>query len=213
MDRTEKTFFLGIMLPIFAVLFGTSAMIQLMAQPDESEPILLTYEKVQTVTVPVPDPTATPTPNPILEVHKDLVRKIDSVPIMVQELVLGDSYRVFITAYCAEECGWNYWTSSGTYCHRSSDINRYEPSTAAIDLRYWNYGDMFYIPSEDRVYIAEDTGAFRGMWLDLYVDDMSDVRSFNTRYETVYTVAFEYHEEPISKYDVRPYISEVMKNC
>ena len=125
----------------------------------------------------------------------DIYDMIDNVPITVTypTVVLYDSYYCFITAYCAEECGWSYMTSSGAECHRSDWSHRYdEPTTCAIDRNYFSYGTMFYVPSEDRVYIAEDTGAFRGLWLDLYQDDMSDVIGYNTRYETVYTCDYEY---------------------
>ena len=138
------------------------------------------------------------------ETAREIRRKIDEVPILRTELILSNEYRVFLTAYCAEECGWSYATSSGAECHRSSDSDRYEPTTCAVDLRYFSYGELFYVPSEDRVYIAEDTGAFYGMWLDLYQSDMADVRYFNTRYETVYTCELRQYEVPISVYDVRP---------
>ena len=127
----------------------------------------------------------------VFEVYRKLNKTIASVPITVtyERLVLGNEYRVFLTAYCAEECGWNYSTSSGEICHREDD--NYVPSTCAIDLNYFKYGTMLYVPSEDRVYIAEDTGAFRGMWIDTYQNSMSDVYSYNTRYETVYICWFE----------------------
>ena len=125
------------------------------------------------------------------------------IPLTCSRIVLKDSYKVFLTAYCAEECGWNYWTSSDTYCHRSSDWNRYEPTTCAVDLRYFQYGTLFYVPSEDRVYVAEDTGAFRGMWIDTYQDDISDVYGYDTRYETIYVVEIEQYEVLASNYDVR----------
>lgn len=133
-----------------------------------------------------------------LEVWREFNRKIAQVPITITypKLVLGNEYRVFLTAYCAEECGWNYSTSSGAECHRSSEDNRYEPTTCAIDLHYFRYGTMFYVPSEDRVYIAEDTGpGVQGLWIDTYQDDMSDVYSYNTRYENVYICWFEEVEE------------------
>lgn len=132
----------------------------------------------------------------VFEVFRDFRRRIASMPryVTLKRIVLYDSYRCFITAYCAEECGWSYSTSSGETCHRSSEDNRYEPTTCAIDLRYFRYGTMFYVPSEDRVYIAEDTGpGVQGLWIDTYQDDMSDVYGYNTRYETVYTCEIEYY--------------------
>ena len=46
------------------------------------------------------------------------------------------------------------------------------------------------------------------MWLDLYQDDMADVRGYNTRYETVFMVEIEYYLVPASKYDVRRYLTK-----
>ncbi len=110
-------------------------------------------------------------------------------------VVLYDEYRFFITAYCAEECGWSYSTSSGAICHRASWDYRYsEPTTCAIDRSYFGYDTLIYIPSEDRVYIAEDTGpGVRGYWIDTYQDDISDVYGYNTRYETCYICDLEYY--------------------
>lgn len=126
----------------------------------------------------------------LFEQQREFWYVVDRIPIYidVEEVVLYDGYKMFITAYCAEECGWSYSTSSGEICHRSSEANRYEPTTCAIDRSYFSYGTMFYIPSEDRVYIAEDTGpGVRGYWIDTYQDDMSDVIGYNTRYEYCYT--------------------------
>ena len=111
----------------------------------------------------------------------------------------------FITAYCAEECGWNYGTSSGAICHYEDDP--YEPSTAAIDRRIHQYGDLFMI--DGKVYIAEDTGAFSGLWIDCYVETMDEVRSWNTRYETVYSVSYE--EKYLSSRE-RKIINECVRN-
>jgi 3D (Asp-Asp-Asp) domain-containing protein len=156
-----------------------------------SKPIIYDGFRAKDMYVELPDLVSTYEPVDRLESVRELNRTIASVPITVtfEELVLGDGHRVFLTAYCAEECGWNYSTSSGEICHREDD--NYVPSTCAIDLNYFKYGTMFYVPSEDRVYIAEDTGAFRGMWIDTYQHSMSDVYSYNTRYETVYICWFE----------------------
>lgn len=145
-----------------------------------------------------------------IENHQEIRRQMGEVILPCSRLIIHNEYRVFLTAYCAEECGWNYWTSDGTYCHRADWVNRYaEPTTCAIDLSYFCYGTMFYVPSEDRVYIAEDTGpGVRGMWIDTYQDDMSDVYGYNTRYETVYTCEIEYYTVQASNYDIFRYISD-----
>ena len=55
--------------------------------------------------------------------------------------------------------------------------------------RIGHEGDLFMIA--DKVYVAEDTGsAVIGAHIDCFVETMEEVRSFNTRYETVYSVEF-----------------------
>ena len=158
----------------------------------QDEKIVFDGFRPQDMVVPLPE-RKSPTPTPVPEEEDHFMEALSDAEILVKEMVIEDEYYVFLTAYCAEECGWNYWTSSGEYCHRSDWEYRYEPSTCAVDLRYFPYGTLFYVPSEDRVYIAEDTGAFSGYWLDLYQSDMSDVVYYDTRYETIYTISFEYH--------------------
>lgn len=155
-----------------------------------------------------------PESNPVFEELRELNIKIAEMPITITRtrMVLYDAHTVFLTAYCAEECGWNYSTSSGEICHRSSEDNHYEPTTCAIDLRYFRYGTMFYVPSEDRVYIAEDTGpGVQGLWIDTYQDDMSDVYGYNTRYETVYICDFEDYEETMRIPNIREYMKIYMQ--
>lgn len=149
--------------------------------------------------VELPEIVYSPPPEPekidMLEYSRWLQRAISDIEITVEypRMCIGDSYRMFITAYCAEECGWNYSTSSGATCHRTVNGDTiFEPTTCAIDLRYFRYGTLFYVPSEDRVYVAEDTGpGVKGLWMDTYQEDMSDVYGYNTRYETVYVCWYE----------------------
>lgn len=126
-------------------------------------------------------------------------------------VVLDRGFKCFITGYCAcmECCGSTAGiTASGTYCHRSDDEHAiFEPSTCAIDMNYFDFGDLFYIPSENRVYIAEDNGAFRGIWLDLYQEEhFPDVSEFNTRYEYIYTCHYDVEQYRCSafKEDLNP---------
>lgn len=107
--------------------------------------------------------------------------------------------KYYITAYCPSECGYNGsnyptgWTSaSGTICHRADYNHRLsEPTTVAIDMAYNRFGQTFYIEEFDRTFIAEDNGAFRGKWLDLFYTEYSDVCSFPTGNYTVYLVEWE----------------------
>lgn len=177
--------------------------------------IALTHQKSQPIEwgftsrdmqVELPDLTPTPTPEPILpeviDEAREIRRRMGEVTTTRTRLVLGNEYRMFITAYCSAECGGSTTTSSGATVHRSEDP--YEPTTCAIDRRYFRYGDLFYVPSEDRIYIAEDTGsAVKGMHIDLFQNSMSDVRGYNTRYETCYRCEFEEYEVILSNYDIR----------
>ena len=105
----------------------------------------------------------------------------------------------YITAYCPAECGYtgsNYptgWmTASGTICHRADYENRLtEPTTCAISRSIHSFGDLFYLPDFDRVFIAEDTGsAVKGKHLDLFYEEYSDVRSFPTGWYEAFTVEY-----------------------
>jgi len=204
-NKTFDTCVLLIALALLCLIFGVISYIP--------EPIVYTDFSAKDMIVPIPDevtiyrpaPTPEPTIPESIEVNLELRRKMGEIPLTCSRLVFYNEYRMFLTGYCAEECGWNYWTSNGTYCHRANWAYRNsEPTTCAIDRSYFSYGTMFYVPSEDRVYIAEDTGpGVRGMWIDTYQNDMEDVYSYNTRYETVWTVDIEYYTVQASNYDVR----------
>lgn len=201
--------------PLLALIFCflcVSGML-LMSDTHNNEPIVFDGFNVWDFYVPPLPSKIHPREKPAaLLPMRALQDEFEKVRLTYYEIELGDSYRCFITAYCAEECGWNYATSSGAICHRSSEANRYEPSTCAIDRAYFSYNTLFYVPSEDRVYIAEDTGAFRGLWLDLYQDSMGDVISYNTRYETIYTCEIVQKSVPAYYYNIHKYIREAFKN-
>lgn len=101
----------------------------------------------------------------------------------------------FITAYSDEETHYRY-TASGTEVHYSDAWN--EPTTCAIDLNYHDFGELLLI--DGKLYITEDTGAFRGLWVDCFVETMEEVQSFDTRYTEVYSVSYaEYRVSPIQR--------------
>ncbi len=119
---------------------------------------------------------------------------------------LGNYY---VTAYAPEECGYNgsnyptgWMTASGAICHRADEENRLtEPTTCAIDRNYHHFGELFYIPAFDRIFVAEDTGAFRGRWLDLFYDDYYQMSVFPTGYYEVYSVTYIETEKEVEYYD------------
>ena len=92
----------------------------------------------------------------------------------------------FITAYSDEETN-SRATASGIEVHYSED--NFEPTTCAIDRNYHRFGELFMI--DGHVYIAEDTGAFRGLWIDCFVETMEEVRAWDTGYKAVYSVSYE----------------------
>lgn len=106
----------------------------------------------------------------------------------------------FVTAYCPEECGFNgsnfpkgWTTASDTICHYSDDWKT--PTTCAIDRNYFSFGEYLMIghpDSEDKkIYVTEDTGAFRGRWIDCFVETMYEVDTWATGYYPVYSVEFK----------------------
>lgn len=133
---------------------------------------------------------------------------IDSLEFETVDMVLTDAGKYYVTNYCPAECGGSWATSSGATCHRASYADRLtEPTTCAIDLSVNSYGDLFYIPAFDRVFIAEDTGSgVQGKWLDLFYVDYSDVVNFPVGYYQVYTVEYIYGTKPCSYYDCREQI-------
>lgn len=115
----------------------------------------------------------------------------------------------YITAYAPEECGYNgynyptgWTTASGAICHRADYENRLtEPTTCAIDRSLHRFGDLFYIPDFDRIFVAEDTGgAVRGKHIDLFYDYYG-MLSFPTGSYEVYAVEYIYTDAEVEYYD------------
>lgn len=103
----------------------------------------------------------------------------------------------FLTAYCPWECGYNgsnypagWQTASGAICHRADwEYRLSEPTTCAISRSIHYFGEEFYIPEFDRVFVAEDTGpGVQGHHLDLFYEDYDDMAAFPTGYYEVYSV-------------------------
>jgi 3D (Asp-Asp-Asp) domain-containing protein len=112
------------------------------------------------------------------------INSIDTGVLLPKTEYLG---KYFVTAYCPEECGWSWSTSSGATCHYSE--NPYEPTTCAIDRSVHGYNELLMI--EGKIYITEDTGpGVRGHWVDCFVETMDEVKSWNTGYKSVYSVRF-----------------------
>ena len=99
----------------------------------------------------------------------------------------------FITAYCPEECGGSWMTSSGATCHYSESA----PTTCAIDRNYHRFGEYLAVDFGEgdlKIYVTEDTGpGVRGLWIDCFVETMDEVRAWPTGWKPVYQVTYITH--------------------
>ena len=130
-------------------------------------------------------------PHPVIAQEKELRNIWQSVDITFTTIETEYLGIYFLTAYSDEETN-SRQTASGIEVHYSDD--NYEPTTCAIDRRYHHFGDLFMI--DGHVYVAEDTGAFSGLWIDCFVETMEEVHGFNTRYDAVYSVEYVENELP-----------------
>lgn len=156
-------------------------------------------------------PTPTPQPNPTLNiVSSEIWSQMEDIPLVTQTIRTESIGYYYITAYCncSRCCGIyaNGRTASGTECHYESD--NYAGTTCAIDRSLHRFGELLYIPSEDRVYITEDTGsAVLGRHIDIYFPDHSYVQKYGSHTEEVFRVWYEDCLVQANNYDVRPIIS------
>ena len=127
--------------------------------------------------------------NPAIGEALQLRNSYNDLELTYQVIVTEYLGHYFITAYSDEETN-SRATASGIEVHYSED--NFEPTTCAIDRNYHRFGELFMI--DGHVYIAEDTGAFRGLWIDCFVETMDEVRAWDTGYKSVYSVEYETRE-------------------
>lgn len=146
---------------------------------------------------------------------EDFKPRLDEVTLPTCDIVMESIGSYYVTNYCPAECGGSWATSSGATCHRSSYKDRLTiPTTCAIDLSVNDYGDLFYIPAFDRVFIAEDIGSgVKSKWLDLFYEDYADVVNFPVGYYEVYSVEYVYGEVPASNYDILEYMDQEFEDA
>lgn len=213
MKREAENF---IYIALAAAMIATSGFMQCVELTTAPVPEKTTKEttKIQAPEPPRPPIEPIPQMSPELkEFKKTMEREMAWIPLEVTAYEYEYIGTYFITAYCAcrECCGWDTGiTASGTTVHRANQINRKsQPTTAAIDPSLHSFGDLIYIPSEDRIYVCEDTGsAVKGHHIDLYQDDHETVQGYNTRYEEVYSVTAYTYLEPAERYNINKYIHE-----
>ena len=122
----------------------------------------------------------------ILDEHTDISKKFKHVILPVDYMKMELLGKYYITGYTSLECDGSTMTASGATVHKGN------PTTCAIDPALWDFGDLFYIPYFDQVYVAEDTGsAVKGKHLDLYFyDDEYNYALSITGYYEVYSVEY-----------------------
>ena len=89
----------------------------------------------------------------VLNNYADIRRTMSHVCLPVDRMVLTDIGKYYITGYTSIECGGSTMTASGATVHKGN------PTTCAIDPKLHDFGDLFYIPYFDQLYVAEDTGS------------------------------------------------------
>ena len=147
------------------------------------------------IQIPEPD---TKEPNPNLEGYYDILSAIESIDVyytVIETEYVGVCY---ITAYCPQELGYveysdgtdnfpkGWATASGAICHYSE--SNFEPTTCAIDRRYFGFNE--YLMVDGKVYVTEDTGAFSGMWIDVFRPTYEQMWEHGSHYSEVYSVEF-----------------------
>lgn len=115
-------------------------------------------------------------------------------PITYETIELEYITRGLITAYCncSKCCTYaGQRTASGVFPHYSD--NNTEPTTCAIDPRYYRWGTLFLI--DGKLYVAEDSGSavLGASHFDLYFDSHYEVSTFGTHYSNVYKVSYKTH--------------------
>lgn len=131
----------------------------------------------------------------------ELRTEIDSLGIHYETLETEYVGVCFITAYCPQELGFieysdgtdnfpkGWLTASGEICHYSEDP--FEPTTCAIDRNYFGFYELLMI--DGKVYRTEDTGAFRGLWVDVFRPDYESMTEHGSHYSEVYSIYYEEH--------------------
>ena len=191
---------LAVMLTAFALLCVEYAVIVYEQKPQEWELRRIYNDyKAEDMKAPIPDKINRPEPPDITATLSYQVRHgLDGLEIHYTTTRLESKGTYYITAYCScSKCCYpstNY-TASGMECHYADYEQRYdEPTTCAIDRQIHSFGDTFYLASEDRVYIAEDTGsAVKGRHIDIYFPDHRYVQSYGSHWEEVYDLIVEDH--------------------
>lgn len=207
----KRDTFINLAIPLLSSFLMLSLMDFLGHQP--AEEMTFTGNSAKDMYSELPD-IARETETELIKITR-VEAEYQPIKITYKRMELTSLGRYYLTAYCPSECGYNgdnyptgWLTASGNICHRADYEHRLsEPTTAAIDMSYNRFGDTFYIPYFDRTFIAEDNGAFRGKWIDLFYEDYASVLSFPSGYYEVFSVRWIEETVLVSEEDLQ----ELMK--
>ena len=132
-------------------------------------------------------------PNEAILGEAKLRNKWNDIQVIYTTIEFDYLGRYFITAYCPEECGGSWMTSSGATCHYTDEWS--EPTTCAIDRNYHGFGEFLMVgdpeDADRKIYVTEDTGpGVRGLWIDCFVVTMQEVKAWPTGWKPVYQVTY-----------------------
>lgn len=186
-DRTTKV--IDTLLISAIVLYSEGMLYELSFYEKDKETIQQVTE-TEYIEIPVIETKHEPVELEAVDEFYDLRDTYLSLDVHYQTMSTKYLGKYFITAYCPEECGGSWKTSSGATCHYSDEWN--EPTTCAIDRNFHGFGEFLLV--NGKLYITEDTGpGVRGAWIDCFVETMDEVRAWDTGYKSVYSVSFEDH--------------------
>lgn len=210
-ERVVKTVNFLLMFASVCLFYGLTYLAA--EQMDDTQKVKTCEEKIQKAELPIKAEKRSRFPA-LINSKADFEKVIIPGTEMETEY-LGD---YFITAYCPEECGGSWSTSSGATCHYHDEW--YEPTTCAIDRTVHGYNELILVGEPDdpdrKVYVTEDTGpGVKGHWIDCFVVSMGEVRSWDTGWRPCYSVSFSNQNiiKPKARYIYESFTNYLFMRC
>ena len=177
-SRTIKAVNLLLRISVFCIVFGSILIVTRVKEPVSVEEPKQIIQEQRTLPKIVPDIDAKVQKTYSAEFEEEL----EMSALFYATEPIG---RYYITAYSHLETG-SKITASGGKVHQGNI------TTCAADVpKYFHFGD--YIEVGGRIYRVEDTGRLvKKRHIDIYIPELSKVKSYNSHYETIYRVSFPF---------------------
>ena len=177
--RTIEAVDLLIHVAALLIGFGITTIVMKVTEPVQEAP----KEVIQVRTLPklIPDIEAKIKHQP-QELTSEFEEELEMSALFYAVEPIG---RYYITAYSHMETGSKITASGGT-------VHQGNITTCAADVpKYFHFGD--YIEVGGQIYRVEDTGRLvKKRHIDIYIPELSKVKSYNSHYETIYRVTFPF---------------------